>query len=391
MHPGQAYHPLAKLEQPTAAVIDEMRRAVAGDDIYEASAACQALALLGPAAAAAVPELVQAVRWGRVEAVRTLQQLGNPGMDGLGELIGDGVQLQNILRELPHSGYRLPLLPALLQRLRTTRDDWERAQMAQAIGQLGADAADAVPDLLAAAEAPVTTDERARSCSLEALRAFVPAVAPHFDRVLALFRRDDLEQHHRYHAACLLVRLIPHVPAALDWLREQLRAAASVKRDSAVRNADNVGYRRCLASALAAVGAAIAPAQAELIALVADPDHCVREDAVRALAALGDPEVLPHLRRAAVDPDGLVRCEGLKALRSFRDASDETVAAVAFVLRDDNPYIRREAVATLIELEPATAAVRDALRRAGKDTDWTVRTRATAALKRIEGRKGKRK
>jgi len=405
MYPEQAYAALAKLENPTPEVIAELRRAVA-ETPESAWWTCQALGAIGPGAAAAIPELVDTIRRGEAVpgAMQALVQMGGPGIQRLAGLIAAGDCRQAILghsnlwhllqalQELAAAGRGdeiLPLLRAMRQRLRKATEPWEQEQLLTALKSVGTADADAIADLLTVAEAPIIPEDRVRPAALEALAEFGPALVPHFTRILALSRRPEFPSFALWPLARILVRLVPHVPAAMDRLRELLRETAPVKGEAWDREIGRTTFRTCAAWELAALGPAAAPAIPELAKLLKASDAHVRSEAVKALGQTKDPAAVPHLRRAAGETDGLVRSAAVKALGYVGDTSDESVAAIAASLQHDNVYIRREAVAALIQLSPATAAVRDALELVTKDTDRTVRTRAAAALKRIQGRKKK--
>jgi uncharacterized protein (TIGR02996 family) len=389
MHPCEGHPPLAKLEQPTVEVIDEMRRAVAGEDPYEAGRACEALAQLGPAAAAAAPELAAAVRGGRqaAAAIRALLCIGGNAAG----LVADGVSWPLLLAQLDATGTdALPLLPGLCRVLRNTADERRRIEILQAIRLLGPRATDAVADVLAAAETPFA-DERGLTCALEVLAELAPGLAPHYPRLLSLSRRAQFRTYPHSMLAGIFALLLPHVPEALERLREMLRETAPFKGQDWEREIARTALRQTAARGLAAIGPAAALSVPELADLLKDRSDEVRRETATALAAIRAASVVPHLRRAACDKDPLVRSAAVRGLGCCGDASEPSVAAVLSVLRDENPYIRREAIAALVALKPDGEAVRSALRETASDPDATVRTRSAALLKRIEGRKAKRK
>src|SRR5262249_24566958 len=151
---------------------------------------------------------------------------------------------------------------------------------------------------------------------------------------------------------------------------------------------DKEQFRWSAAAALAGIGPATVPAIPELVAILNDTDahEQVRELAVQALAATGDPAVVAHLCRATGGP--ILGSAVAKALGDLGDRSEPVLAALLSIAADANEYIRRVAIEGLAKLKANTPAVLQALRSAEKrDTDRGVRTRAAAALKAIAGRK----
>jgi HEAT repeat protein len=262
-----------------------------------------------------------------------------------------------------------------------------RWEILQTIRSYGPAAAGAVADVLAVAETLVIGDDRVLSCALEILADVTPALAPYFARLVALSERVRIRKSPHWMFADIFARLVLHHPEALERLRQLLRESISRKGDDWDRQA----VRQAAARGLGSLGPGAVPALPELAALLDDLSDNVRRAAADALVAIRDPAVLPLLQRAARDKDPLVRVAAVKGLGASGDVSEATVTAVLSVLADENPYIRRQAITALVALKPDTEAVRHALRIAGKDSDATVRTRSAALLKRIEGRKGKRK
>jgi HEAT repeat protein len=390
LHPSVAYSAMAKVEAPTAEVIDALRLGVVGRDTVEIDNACHALGALGPAAAVAVPELAELARTGGQvrSAVQALLRIGGDGVARVAELLR-GERGRVILwevRQLPKDA--LPLLPALLQRLRAAAAPNDRVEILDAIRPLWSQGAAAIPVLLEVVEGPAGADEQVGARALEALAGVGAELRPHCPRLIALSRRQDINPVVRCHVAGILARFADNVPEALDRVREMAREAAPAEGDDAARQWGKSLVRQCVAGGLASLPRAPVAALPEVAPLIDDTDNNTRAAAVAALKAMHDPAVIPHLCRAASHEDGWVRSKAVEALAATGDTSEATVAAVLAVLRDENHYLRRAGIAALVALKPGGAAVRQALRTASKDADSVVRRRAAALLKRVEGRKG---
>jgi uncharacterized protein (TIGR02996 family) len=391
LHPSVAYGALAKLEAPSAEVINALRQGVTGRDSVEIDAACHALGAVGPAAAAAVPELAEVALLGDQirAAVHALLRLGDAGVARVAELLGGG-RAQVILREARQAQHdALPLLPALLLRLRAAATPNERVEIINALGPLGPNVSAAIPDLLTVVEGPAGADDHPRERALQTLADLsTEALLPHCPRLIALSRRQDVPPGAQCRVAGILARFAASAPEALGRIRELVRETAPAKRDGGSRQWGKSLVRSSIAHGLASLGRGAAVALPEVALLLRDPDNNVREAAINALRVTGDPAAVPHLRRAAAgDAEGWVRGKAVEALGQTGDTSEATVAPILAHLRDENPYQRRTAIEALAALRPDGAAVRQALRLSSKDTDSVVRRRATALLKRLESGK----
>ena len=160
-------------------------------------------------------------------------------------------------------------------------------------------------------------------------------------------------------------------------------------------------------SGLAELGREAVP---ELIEALGDEDRSVRAAAAGALGAIGDRAAIPHLQRLLADENDWVRAAALDALGDFHDAALLPAFQEAFrnnnapraALRAASKIPQAGGESLLIEalqhadrdnrqqagelLEPvATAAAVEALRRAVKDPESSVRSRALATLARLGG------
>jgi HEAT repeat protein len=320
--------------------------------------------------------------------VNTIALLGGVGMAQLGELLATSDRWPEVLSALPRFRIdALPLLPAMLHRLRQLGTGWDASQVICAIMALGAAATEAVPELLRVAEDPTSEDVNAQCSALEALAVLADGLEPFYPRLLALSRQPDLHYEMRARFPRVFARLSVRLPAALDVVREQLRAAAPADDRDAVWTKGPI--RSSCALAMAEIGPAAAPALPELITLLGDPYDDAQRCAIQALGAIGDRSVLPHLCRLANVP-GYHRSEVAQALGALGDSSDPVVGALASLAGDSNPYVRRQAIDALGKLQAKTKAALGVFHRARKDKDYGVRTRANAALKGVAEKQPKK-
>ncbi len=393
LQPAAAYRPLSKLESPGPEVIGELLEALRSEDYHDAEQACEALGAIGPPAAAAIPDLVQAVRPCPIvySAVRALLRIGGEGLTRLNQFLASSDRWQTVLAAFECFGAEaMPLLPAMRARLRTTSTEDSEALLVRAIQRLGPGATDAIPDLLNFVEARIRSERPSLYPALEVLAGHAERLAPHLPRLVALWARPNLNWSCRGLIGQILTRLAREVPAALDSLREILRGALSGGVDESLQHGKDY-FLQTVLDGLAVLGPAAAPAIPELLPLLEDPSWGVQEQAAQTLAATRDPVVIPHFCRLADQATGRIRGTVASVLGSLGDRSEATVDALASIARDRNPRIRREAIDALGRLKANTEAALEALRQAQKDPDKGVRTRATAALKAIEGRKTRRK
>lgn len=392
---------LGRIEAPPVEVIDTLRAVVRtpGDDMYDLTTAVEALGALGPAAAAAIPDLVALFPPDDVgrnyqvdhEATKALVRIGGRGIDELAALLdagSDGTR-SNIIMALSRTGAAaLPLLPALLRAYHRSDNDWQRNRALGVIRELGAGAAAAIPDLLAALEADATAHGRAGT--LHALEGFGAAVVPHLPRLVELARRPEFADV-RGAFARLFAGFAPQEAAVRDPLRELLRAAApGDPNDWNTRYERRLTRQTCAAALFAFGDASLIP---DLAPLTTDPEAEIRQVAVAQFDKFDTPAVLPHIRQALTDTDDTVRLRAIEILTNRGDDSDETAAALVQAVEDRAPKVRRAAIDALNKLNAGTPAVLAALAAAADDADKKVAERARIALKKLTPKapKGKKK
>jgi len=108
-----------------------------------------------------------------------------------------------------------------------------------------------------------------------------------------------------------------------------------------------------------------------------DENRVVRRTAVRLLTRVGEP-AREALVAALENEDCVVRTVALRTLAGL--PGDESVAYLAKGLEDENPLVRKEAVETLVAIEPRTGEVGGLIEAASRDSAEVVRNIAARAL-----------
>jgi uncharacterized protein (TIGR02996 family) len=385
---GNAYGAFGLLAAPPPAVIDELRRALTPPLAHNRADlswdAARALLALGPVAAPAVPDLLTAVREGRLgePAAAALLKIGGAGVDGLIALFDSKEEdvrerALNLLWHVGPSG--LPLVPAILRYVRRTRDDWRRSVALRGIQSIGPTATSAIPTLL---ECAADSGSQTAYTAVAALRGFGPALVPHLPRIIELARAPACKNW-RATFTDILADLAVHTPEVLEPLRTLLRDAQPVEGDDWNSRWLKKSTREFALRGLAVLRSAAGAAVRDVAPMVADPEAEVRRLAVHALGAFGTPAAVPPLCRALTDTDEVVRVRAAEALAGQGDTSDETVAGLVQAVGDREAKVRRAAVDALNKLKVATDAVRTALAGAVRDEDKKVAGRAAIALRKV--------
>jgi HEAT repeat protein len=400
-----------------------------------------ALAALGPDAAAAVPALVAALADGKPKDARERQLAASQralfriGAAAAGALIAALADTRPGVA--PHAAEALGVLgpavaakavPALRDALKRSAAD--RIVLARTLGQMGPAAADAIPDL-----EKLLNDRDARCevavaiARIDAKRAG-PAVAA---LVADLQGKDD---GRRAAAAWAVAQMGPPakdaVPALRVMLHERplvgtaLRALGLIGPDAreavgdlvalfsdrtqplalvvqtlAAIGSDAVGrlekalaspdrsVRILAADALIHMGPEARGAVGTLTATLADPDRDVRRLAAEALAAVGPDAraAVPALTAGLGSGETDTRIQAAHTLRSIgRDAAG-AAGALAECLMDFSTEVRYEAALALGTIQPPDPPI-PALVHALRDSSLTVRLAAADTLLRLDPAQG---
>lgn len=358
---------LARVTPTTPEVLDELRSRLSGE---HSSAAAQALGELGPAAAPAVPALVKLLnkkgsQFAPFDVAKALAKIGGEGITALVEALDAESGASSRIADAAASGLKeagpaaRAALPALLARLRRKEGAHSRALVVGAIAALGADAHEAIPDLVAAA-LDGSGQGYEYMAVFEALRSFGPVVLPFAGQLAAALNKPDRSAIHE-ETVGLLAALVPHGFDGLPVFREVLRRLAA--GDFYASEGDY--YRRRVAGAAVAGLAAIGPAAEEAI-----PDLQRAEEAFR-LPYSSD--VLEKVLAAY----GAIGGAAVPLIRAFLTHS----------LRD----VRLAAIRALVASGDESMESREALRKLETDGVRIVRATATSALQKLGTPKRKRK
>lgn len=276
-------------------------------------------------------------------------------------------------------------ISALIKAAGANNDVAIRKASFSALGQIGPNAAEAVPVLAAALE---DSDRIVRQSAPSALGKIGPAAVPvlmsalkNGDEIVRLRAADALGE-----IAPDAAEAVPALDAALKDSDEFVRWHAAIALGkigptavpvliTALENTDR-DIRWHAADALGEIGPDAAEAVPALDAALEDPDEIVRTHAAIALGKIG-PTAVPALITAFKDRSGLVQQTVADALGKIGAAA---VPALAAVLEDPDATVRRQVVEVLGKMGPAAApALAVALKNPYKD----VQSEAAYLLDRL--------
>ncbi len=303
----------------------------------------------------------------RLQAARTLGDLGPAAAEAIPQLIerlndhGSGVA-REASRALASIG--TAAIPALIEALRE-EDDTARWWAASAIEELGPEARDAVPALIESLD----NDERPVHNAPSALSAIgMSAIGP----TLEVLKSPDSSMRARTAAAQTLGAIGPRANAAVPALIEAL----GDRRGRIITFSPETSYPAAIAAAhaLGAIGPDAAQAIGPLVKLLADPNQSLSRSAIEALGGIGPSavEATPALVALLNYEDHEVGVHVSRSLAQFGPAArDAAKPLVEFLLRLDGEKegARHEIVSeALIEIgRPAIAPLVASFARADVD------------------------
>jgi HEAT repeat protein len=297
-------------------------------------------------------------------------------------------------------------VPDLVKLLKTPPTPFARTQILIALGQIGPDAMAAVPDLLDLIKAE--KDLNVRNAALNALKAMHPDSKEVVAAMIAVMGETVTTPLTHYTAVEVLGQCGKKgkeaIPALVEALKPgdplyRLRAAdalAKIDPEQAKEKATPVleelaahpqYFRAQVASVMIGLDPDNSKAWEALHEALKEPAEYNRAQALEAVGQLGPAakKELPLIKDALKDASPVVRAQAALALWRIDKQTDEAVAAlVAIVKQKDLQYQRVPAVNTLAALgADAKKAVPDLL-EARKDRDLNLRNAATDAIKKID-------
>lgn len=207
-----------------------------------------------------------------------------------------------------------------------------RIRAADALGQMGRDAAAAGPELLTALADP---DPLVRGTAARAVGRLAP----------------DLPG-----AVPALVSAFPDTDAIRSVAAFRAAAAGAVPPLVALLKNENPAVRRQAVRALGKIGEAARPHVAEIVALTdSDPEAGVQEQAAEALGDIGPSiaaEAIPPLVRALKHPAVMVRRDAVRALGDMGPAAKGVIDDVKGMLKDPEEEVRKTAERAVRLIDP---------------------------------------
>ena len=357
--------------RPAVPALVEMLRA---DDRRTAAFAAWALGAIGPDAAEAVPALAAVIEkdWKAPYAKWTFSPVPFAAW-ALGRIGTDRDEAVEALAEAASGQVHVLAVDPALFALRQTGakaagaldvllEQIDRTHAPEALANVGTAAVPRLIELLGDGHV------EKRLGALKALGLIGPGAKPAVPGVIE--RLGDEHPWVRARAAWALGRIDPG------------SAVVCAAVAAAMNDADtNVRYQA--AGALAKCDASNEALGALERALLKDRRNEVRAAAAAALGRLGAAAVDVLTRGALQTDNAFVRKHCARAL-GHSDAGHQAVDALAQVLADADPEVRREAVWALALIGPPGKPARAALKKALGDEDYVVRFAAAEATKRIE-------
>jgi HEAT repeat protein len=337
---------LAAFGPEARAAIPDLEKALKSEDANLRCCAACALAKVDRQKAADIVPLLtqflqlenQAARLSAIEALGTLGPTAKAGVPELQKALGDKSEIVNIniLYSLGNISADSSTITTLIAALRDKQRNIRYAG-AKALGEIGPEAAKAVPDLI------------------------------------DVFKAEDADL--KISAADALGEIGPAAREAIPLLHAALKH-------------NQPGVRMAAARGLGGIGAEARAAVPDLLEACNGEDENLRVTAVRGLGKVGPeaaPQATPILTKLLASEDTLTRCFAAEALGRMDPAQAEGVVPVlARCLQDRDSRVRTKAAWALGVVGAAARDEVPALRRGLEDDELTCRFAAAFALWKIE-------
>ena len=268
-----------------------------------------------------------------------------------------------------------PAVPALVESLRDTSPH-VRIEALIALERIGPAAREAVRtliDLLNGNEHPLKPQEHLVERVIAVLGAIGPDAADAVPSLVRYLKSDDPSRSAA--AGLALARILPRDSQVLQ------EGLPSLVRDL---NSKEPSVRGDATRALGLIGPAALPPLIELVKK-RDSDPELAWNAIVAIEGMGSEaeSALPVLLSALESRNEHVAAEAARALGIIRANASESVAALQKLLRNPQPLVRAYAASALGDFGPASAVSVQELLNAARDSDPDVRREAVEALGRI--------
>lgn len=367
-------------DDPTAALLAALRKALADPTAAVRAAAAESLARLGPdtageLAASLMERTTDEDETVRVRAISAVGVVAADHPDTVSTLAGLLADPSQAVRTAAATalgtlkGKAASAVSALVPLLQD-RDETVRTAAADAMGRIGS-----LPQAAAAslAEGLASEDTVLQARTAEALGSIGEAAA---DVAPALVLAAD-DDNDRVRAKAI---------EALGHIGEAAAPVAVPRLVRALRDPDD-WVSALAAEALGEMGGAADVALPALIRSLAHTNSQVRANAAEAIGRLGRvaDSAVPALERAAGDTDRGVRLKAVEALGGVGRARPSTTSVLRAALADPDPHLREGAAAAFGALGTVDDGVRAVLLALLDDPNDGVKLRAIQVLPRLVG------
>jgi HEAT repeat protein len=360
----------ATAEDTAGALVEAMAD---GNDRVRAKAA-QALGKIGGAAAeTSVPSLMRALRdqdnWVSALAAEALGQMGESADEAVPALVHSLGHLNPLVRgnaaeALGKMGGAAASARQALEKAARDEDGGVRSQAVRALGTLGRPSLTSAGVVLDGLHDP---DPLVRTAAVESVGQWGEPSAAVLGGLAPLL--EDANDQVKVAATRVLPKLAGPTPAVIDGLCRRL-----LEDDSA-------WVQVHAALALGKLGPAAAAAGEPLLRASQTGEVSVREQALRALALIQPPEMVPAFTSGLTDADAEVRKVASGGWMKAPSVPEEVIPVLVAALRDPEVRVRTNAARALARLDPLPPEAIPLLVDCSVHADEALRLTAAMALK----------